>query len=145
MLRQGGMSQGQGEEQALEKREVDHLIRAAERTTTASGKRDLAILQTLRHTGIRVGELTALTLEDLELSERKGSLTVRSGKGGKYRVLPLNVDVRRALGDYLRVRRRSSTNLVFVGQRGEGLKPRAVELLVKKYARLANLDGVSPH
>ena len=45
--------------------------------------RDLAIIQTLLGTGLRVSELAALTLSDLELSERKGVLHVRQGKGTK--------------------------------------------------------------
>src|SRR3954453_21818047 len=85
----------------LDKRDVDRLIRTVER----HGKtRDLAIVLTLRHTGIRVSELSGLTLGDIETSERKGSLTVRSGKGSKFRVLPLNVDARREIAGYLEVR-----------------------------------------
>ena len=127
---------------SLEKREVDKLIRAVERY---GNKRDLAIVLTLRHTGVRVSELCGLTLSDIELSDRKGSLIVRSGKGSKYRVLPLNVDARRAIADYLQVRPTVSTDALFVGQRGEGLKPHGVESLVAKYARLAGLEGVTPH
>ena len=95
--------------------------------------------------GNRVSELSNLTLSDVETSERKGSLTVRSGKGGKFRVLPLNVDARRAVASYLEVRPTVSIDRLFVGQRGEGVSSRAVELLVSKYARLANLEGVTPH
>jgi integrase/recombinase XerC len=126
----------------LEKRDVDRLIRTVERHGTT---RDLAIVLILRHTGIRVSELSNLTLSDVETSERKGSLTVRSGKGGKFRVLPLNVDARRAIASYLEVRPTVSTDRLFVGQRGEGVSSRAVELLVSKYARLANLEAVTPH
>lgn len=74
---------------SLDRREADRLIREAERE---GQKRDIAILQTLRHTGLRVGELAALTLRDISISERKGSVTVRSGKGSKYRVVPLNLE-----------------------------------------------------
>src|SRR5215211_3163722 len=76
----------------LEKRDVDRLIRTVERH---GNTRDLAIVLTLRHTGIRVSELSALKVGDVEVSDRKGSLTVRSGKGGKFRVLPLNSDARK--------------------------------------------------
>lgn len=127
---------------ALEKREVDRLIRMAEHS---KNKRDLAILQLLRHTGIRVGELAALRLSDIEISERKGTLTVRQGKGGKFRQIPLNVDVRRALESYLDVRPETVDDHLFIGQRGEGLKPQAVENVVKKYARRAGLVDVTPH
>ena len=126
----------------LEKRDVDRLIRAVERHGNA---RDLAIVLTLRHTGVRVSELSNRTLSDVETSERKGSLAVRAGKGGKFRVLPLNVDARRAIASYLEVRPTVSTDRLFVGQRGEGVSSRAVELLVSKYARLANLEEVTPH
>jgi len=126
----------------LEKRDVDRLIRAVERH---GNTRDLAIVLTLRHTGIRVSELAALKVGDVEASERKGTLTVRSGKGSKFRVLPLNVDARRAIASYLDVRPTVSADQLFIGQRGQGISSRAVELLVTKYARLAGLEDVTPH
>src|SRR5215210_3271967 len=111
----------------LEKRDVDRLIRTVERH---GNTRDLAIVLTLRHTGVRVSELCSLTLGDVETSERKGTLTVRSGKGGKFRILPLNVDARQAITAYLKVRPSVSADHLFVGQRGQGIGSRAVELLV---------------
>src|SRR3954466_3319835 len=98
----------------LEKRDVERLIRTVERH---GNTRDLAIVLTLRHTGIRVSELCSLTLGDVEISERKGSLTVRSGKGGKFRVLPLNSDARKAIDGYRDVRAKVSDDQLFVGQR----------------------------
>src|SRR6266511_1417277 len=126
----------------LEKRDVDRLIRAVERH---GNTRDLAIVLTLRHTGIRVSELCNLMLGDVEISERKGSLTVRSGKGSKFRVLPLNSDARKAIAAYLDVRPKVSDDHLFIGQRGQGISSRAVELLVTKYGRLAGLEDVTPH
>src|SRR4051812_21749080 len=126
----------------LEKRDVDRLIRTVERH---GNTRDLAIVLTLRHTGIRVSELSSLLLGDVETSERKGSLTVRSGKGNKFRVLPLNVDARQAITAYLKMRPTVLADHLFIGQRGQGISSRAVELLVTKYARLAGLDDVTPH
>jgi integrase/recombinase XerD len=41
--------------------------------------------------------------------------------------------------------RATCTPLLFVGQRGDGLSPRAVELIVAKYARPAGLERVTPH
>jgi site-specific recombinase XerD len=127
---------------SLEKREVDRLVRMAERS---GKKRDLAILQVLRHTGLRVGELCDLRLDDIDLSDRKGILTVRQGKGAKHRTVPLNADVRHALGVYLAVRPRVEDDHLFVGQRGRGVSEQAVWYLVTKYARQAGLEDVSPH
>jgi len=137
-----GVPQAPRSPKSLEKREVDRLVRMAERS---GKKRDLALLQTLRHTGIRVGELCALRLDDVDVSERKGSLTVRRGKGAKYRTVPLNADARHALGVYLSVRPRVSDDHLFLGQRGRGLSEAAVWYLVTKYARQAGLEDVSPH
>src|SRR3954452_18465122 len=95
----------------LEKRDVDRLIRTVERH---GNTRDLAIVLTLRHTGIRGSELSGLTLGAVETPERKAPLTVRSGKGSKFRMLPLNVDARRALANYLEVRPTVSADHLFI-------------------------------
>ena len=126
----------------LEKREVDRLIRTVERH---GNTRDLAIVLTLRHTGIRVSELSALTVDDVTTSERRGTLTVRSGKGNKFRTLPLNVDARRAITAYLDVRPAVANDHLFIGQRGQGISSGAVEMLIAKYGRLAGLEDVTPH
>jgi site-specific recombinase XerD len=127
---------------SLAKRDLDRLLRAAEQD---GDKRNLAILLTLRHTGLRVAELCNLHLADLAISERKGSVMVRSGKGNKDRVVPLNNDVRQALSAYLAVRPAIADDRVFIGQRGEPLQTDAVQLIVRKYARRAGLAGVTPH
>ncbi len=127
---------------SLAKRELDRLLRAAEQD---GNKRNLAILLTLRHTGLRVGELCNLQRGDLAISERKGSLVVRSGKGDKDRTIPLNNDVRLALSAYLAVRPAAATDHVFIGQRGDPLQTDAVQLIVRKYARRAGLTAVTPH
>jgi site-specific recombinase XerD len=133
---------GRRSPKGLEKREVDRLIRVAERSAK---KRDVAILMLLRHTGLRVAELCALHLDDIDLRERKGTVTVRSGKGSKYRVVPLNADVRRALGQYLVMRPRVSDTHFFLSQKGGGLQEQAVRQLVDKYARQAGLEDMTPH
>jgi site-specific recombinase XerD len=99
----------------------------------------------LRHTGIRVGELVALRLADRAIGERKGQLVVRAGMGSKYGVVPLNSDARKAIGDYLAVRPKSTSDRLFLGRRSDGLSPRAVEKTVLKYAHLAQLEDVTPH
>jgi integrase/recombinase XerC len=128
--------------QALSKREVDRIVREAERH---GNKRNLAILQLLRHTGLRVGELCNLRLGDVVISERKGAVLVRGGKGNKDRTIPLNVDARRAVEAYRAVRPTVADDALFVGQRGAPLKPQGVQQVVAKYARRAGLPEVTPH
>jgi site-specific recombinase XerD len=125
----------------LETHEVDQLLRAAER---AGNKRDQAILATLRHTGLRVGELCALRVESIQLSKRKGQLAV-GGNGTRQRVVPLNRDLRQALAAYLAVRPRLDRPELFLGQRGTGLTAKGVADIVRKYAYQTGLREVSPH
>jgi len=106
--------------------------------------RDIALVELLANTGLRVGEAAQLTQEDIELSPRKGKVTVRSGKGAKYRQVPLNTDARGALEDYLAVRPQTETQAFFVGQRGNGLTPSAIWRVVKGYGQRAGLE-ISPH
>ncbi|TMD64233.1 MAG: integrase, partial [Chloroflexi bacterium] len=63
--------------------------------------RNGAIVQMLFQTGLRLDECSQLTLDDIEFSERSGRVTIRSGKGNKARIVPLNASARQALAEYL--------------------------------------------
>ena len=130
------------------KRDLDRLVRELEAAAKPASKvRDRAIVLTLRHTGIRVGELVTLRVRDVTLSDRKGMLRVL-GKGTKERTLPLNQTVRTALSAYLAVRRERADSRdyreLFLGQRGP-LHAQAVEKRIRKYAARAGLAAFTPH
>ncbi|MEO7017320.1 MAG: tyrosine recombinase XerC [Leifsonia sp.] len=106
--------------------------------------RDLAVVELLYASGIRVSELTGLDVDDLDLER----LTVRVlGKGAKERVVPFGVPARDALVDYQR-RSRSilagarSGPALFLGVRGGRLGTRAVYELVA--GLLADIPGGGP-
>lgn len=71
----------------LSRTEQHALLRRVERYGST---RDLGAVKLLLNTGLRVSELEALHWCDITMSERKGNLTVRSGKGCKRREVPLN-------------------------------------------------------
>jgi integrase/recombinase XerC len=125
----------------LDRREQSKLLRVVER---ADQLRDLALIKLLLNTGLRVQELCALTWRDVALSTRKGTLTVRSGKGGKRRQVPLNQSARGALLAMGYQEHAGKRTHIFAGQRGP-LTPRGVENLLSKYAAAAELEAVSPH
>jgi site-specific recombinase XerD len=130
---------------SLDRKQWNRLQRSVERATGKQGIRDRCIVLLLYHTGARAGELAALRLDDLTLSERSGQLNVRRGKGNKARCVALNAEARAAIRDYLQVRPTSEVQHLLVGQRGEPLSAHAIYDVVVKYAHLAGLDGVSPH
>jgi site-specific recombinase XerD len=95
----------------LQAAEVAHLLASVDRTS-ASGRRNYAILLLLARLGLRAGEVVRLELEDLDW--RTGEVTVR-GKGLVQARLPLPRDVGAALATYLRTGRPTcATRRVFV-------------------------------
>jgi site-specific recombinase XerD len=142
-VRVGNVEDPQTAPRSLDEKGYRKLLRE---TRKHGRKRDIAIIQLLRHTGIRLGELCDLTLADVEISEGAGMMTVRSGRGAKHREVPLNLDARWALRAYLEEERPEVDDQhLFIGQRRNGLTDAAVQNVVKKYADLAHLEGVSPH
>jgi site-specific recombinase XerD len=122
------------------------------RTVRAGGsQRDQAIIQTLLGTGLRISELAALKVADVDISHRKGTLYVRAGKGGKARQIPLDRQTRQALSNYLEEHepassadREDGSERLFVGQRGPISEP-GINYLVTKYAYQARLEDCTSH
>ena len=108
-------------------------------------RRDAAITLLMLNTGLRLSEVYALNLEDVVLGERSGKVTVRSGKGGKYRQAPLNAGVRRALRRYLVVRPEGGENGLFLGAQGQRVSHKTLQRAVNRFAAKAGLEDVSPH
>jgi integrase/recombinase XerC len=107
--------------------------------------RDAAVITLILNTGLRVSEVASLRVSDLLLTERKASLTVRAGKGRKQRVVPINTEARRLLDEWFTVRPDTSSEMLFIGQRGEPMQVRSVQLAVSRIAASAGLDEVTPH
>lgn len=129
---------------ALTQKELRRLLRAVH----ASGDlRDIAIVEVLAGTGIRVSELLALELEDILLQPRSGILIVRKGKHDRQRTVPLTVSVRAALQAYLSThpeRERAKAKLWW-GERGPLRDRKAVTRILTKYAQDAHIATFGPH
>ena len=106
--------------------------------------RDRALVLLMLDTGIRLGELVALSIGDVDLVEGRCRVM---GKGSKERVVPLGGRARRAIRTSLLARGPlTSDDPLFVGRRGSRLTPRAVQQLVRRLARSAGLtQHCSPH
>lgn len=111
--------------------------------TVITAWRDEALLNLLLYTGLRVGEAAALRLDDLILGERSGKVVVRSGKGRKYRELPLHKEARQALAAYLKMRPNGEDDHLFLGQRGP-LGSRGIQMQMAALGKAAEV-AVTPH
>jgi len=128
--------------------EVHALLRVAGGSGHGHARRDYALVQLLVQTGLRVGEVAALRLADVELRERTGQVRVRDGKGGKARDVPLNASARRALRLYLELRPGAPADMpLFLSSRNAPLPVRSIQAILGRLARRAHLDRlpVSPH
>jgi len=113
-------------------KEIRALLRAALSLPDRGGLRPWTyhcLLGLLSVTGMRVGEARNLELRDVDL--RTGVLTIRSGKFGKSRLIPIHVSTCRVLADYLARRKRWGTarpvtSYLFVSDRGTQLHDRRI-------------------
>lgn len=114
-------------------------------------KRDRAILEMLYASGLRVSELTGLNLADMDRKELM--LRVR-GKGSKERIVPYGSKAEQALAAYgpvrdeilRRAKSRGDFQAVFLNHLGTRLTQRSVGRILKKYARLFNINwDLHPH
>lgn len=132
-------------EQAAVLREAERRVQAA-RTEPAKRQaiRDHCILVTLLNTGLRVSELINLELSDISITDRKGELLVRAGKGMRQRVIPLNNTARKALKAWFDVRPGTALPNVFITQRG-AITSRAVQALLADIGKRARIQKITPH
>ena len=132
----------------LDEAEVVRLLETPDPADPA-GRRDRAILEMLYSTGMRIGELAGVNLEDVDLL---AEVVKARGKGKKERLVPLGRAAVQALQDYLAVRgdaaggRRTDRRALFVNKAGGRLSERGVRRIFDKHARAAGLGrNVSPH
>ena len=108
-----------------------------------ASRRDRLIFELLYGSGLRVGELVGLNLDDFDRTERW--IRVR-GKGRKERLVPFGGRASEALDAYLQVRGDEKQQALILNQRGGRLTARSVERIVKRYALLFSGDPtLHPH
>ena len=137
---------------ALDEEQVARLLAAAD-TPDPVGRRDRAMLELLYGTGMRVGELVALDLDDV--GGDSGLIRVL-GKGNKERLVPLGRCASAALADWLgpggrpelapaRWARRGDAEALFLNQRGGRLTRQGVWTVLRTRSARAGLAPVHPH
>jgi len=127
----------------LSEPEMTRLIETPD-TGDPLGRRDRAILELFYASGLRLSELVAVDLEDLNLS---GRMVRVMGKGRKERLLPFNQSAADAIRAWMKDRAKiAKTDALFVNYRGRRLTDRSVDRLLRKYvARCSTRMGISPH
>jgi len=140
----------------LSEPEVARLIETPD-TGDPLGRRDRAILELFYASGLRLSELVAIDLEDLNLGDRMVRVM---GKGGKERILPFNQNTVAAIKAWMKDRaaivtperpkakgkRQKVGDPLFINYRGTRLTGRSVDRLLRRYvAQCSTRMGISPH
>ena len=135
-------------ERAAASQMLDEAIAVARETGGPVAARDIAILEMLYATGIRVSELCGLDLDDLDRERR----VVRVfGKGSKERTVPVGAPAVRAVDVWLAKARlqlltADSGQAMFIGERGKRIDPRVVRRIVHRALRLTEgAPDLGPH
>jgi integrase/recombinase XerC len=126
--------------------QVKGLLEAG--TSSALEVRDVAMFELFYSSGLRLSELNALDITDLDLADR--SLIVRSGKGGKSRVLPIGGKAVKAINNWLQERSKlqviADDAALFVTTKGRRLGQRSIELRLSLWCKKKGLDQhIHPH
>jgi site-specific recombinase XerD len=130
----------------LSRNDLQALIEAADEKTP-QGLRNRAILELMYAAGVRLSEVGALSIDQLDLEERV--LLVR-GKGNKERIVLVGAPAEAALQRYLKSGRpklaKGTEQALFVNRDGTRLSTRSIQQIVRRHALKAGLDTrVYPH
>lgn len=134
----------------LSSEDVERLLTAPGPSLQPKALRDRALLELLYATGMRVSELVALNLSDV--NEVSKEVTVRSSGGDKERHIPIHDRALEVLHNYLKhgrpglVKNSTDHNALFLNHRGQKLTRQGMWLIIKEYAEQAGIPfEVTPH
>ena len=133
--------------QFVERADMDTLFEQVEFPDNWEGKTQRLLILLFYHTGIRQAEL--IGLREMQVDLNNNSIKVL-GKGNKERIIPVSIELKKQLGDYIAGKRqgfeKADTDFLFVNSRGKKLYPRYVYDVVHKYLGLVTtIDKKSPH
>ena len=132
----------------LTSEDVERLLEAPTQKKTPKNLRDTALLNLLYSTGMRVTEVVSLQLEDVDL---QNEILRCPSKEDQVRELPFDDVTRQVLVEYLEegrpyLSKDKDETALFLNHRGQQLTRQGLWLIIKAYARQANLStAVTPH
>lgn len=101
--------------------------------------RMIAVIELLLQTGIRIGELAKLRVEDANLTDVATTLHVPQFEGSNERIIPLNKPSAETISKYLEIRPKSPSHSLFITKTGRPLLIRNIRTAIDRYFRLAGI------
>jgi site-specific recombinase XerD len=100
-----------------------------------------AVIELLLQTGMRIGELSKLTVEDANLDGDNPTIYIHPEEGSVERTIPLNKPAVEALKKYLDIRPKTQSKALFVTKTGRPLLVRNIRTAIDRYFRIAGIKG----
>jgi integrase len=124
----------------IDEADYDTLWNAFDRTT-ATGRRDYAAIRCMADLGMRVGDATILTLDDIKW--RQGEIRLPNSKGGEPMWLPLPKALGEALADYVRYGRpKNPSRIIFLRHIGTRGAPKGIRMIGNAFQRALKRAGL---
>lgn len=100
-----------------------------------------AVIELLLQTGVRIGELAKITVEDVTLEGDNPSLYIQPNEGTVERNIPLTKPAVEALKKYLEMRPKTQSKALFITKTGRPLLVRNIRTAIDRYFKLAGIKG----
>jgi len=133
--------------------EIDRLLQAPAAESGPKAQRDMALLEMLYASGMRVTELVSLNLSDVDLDNENGATVRVKGKkaNAKARVIPINSSAAEVIEYYIKNGREQlaidpNAEALFLNNRGQRLTRQGLWLIIKHYVEAVSISAeVTPH
>ncbi|MCB0209189.1 MAG: tyrosine recombinase [Anaerolineae bacterium] len=137
---------------AISPSEIDRILNAPSQENGPKAQRDIALLEMLYASGMRVTELVSLDTTDLDFAtDTTGSVRVRGKRANKEREIPLTGHTLSTLKNYIQGGREQlahdpNENALFLNNRGQRLTRQGLWLIIKHYVEAVGISSeVTPH
>lgn len=136
---------------AISPDEIVKLLQAPVEEGGPKSQRDLALLEMLYASGMRVTELVSLNVSDIKIENKNGKVTVKGKRASKEREIPLNGPVLETLNTYINHGREQlihdpNEEAMFLNNRGQRLTRQGLWLIIKHYVEAVGISSeVTPH
>ncbi len=136
---------------AISPGEIDRLLQAPANEGGPKAQRDMALLEMLYASGMRVTELVSLDVSDIEISKNEGHVRVKSKRVSKEREIPLSGSIIDTLRIYIENGRENllqdlNVTAMFLNNRGQRLTRQGLWLIIKHYVESVSISStVTPH
>ncbi len=137
---------------AISPDDIERLLRAPAEQTGPKAQRDLALLEMLYASGVRVTELVSLNINDIDLNEKAGTVRVKGKRSSaKEREIPITGSALETIRAYIQTGREqllqdTDEPAIFLNNRGQRLTRQGLWLIIKHYVESVGISTeVTPH